>query len=95
MIVELDFPQGTDELDAWSAEKILQDINCNHIFKWRIPGFPDYFMWRKCPYDDSHKLFIVKDAKYTLFVDSDLDTRLKYTPFLEELIIDFKAYSGK
>jgi hypothetical protein len=93
--MELELSQAADSLDAWSTEKILQDFNCNYIFKWKIPGNLDFFMWKRCPYSDAHRLFIIRGTNHTLFTDSDLDTRSKYTPFLEELIIDFKAYSGK
>ena len=85
--------QTIEELDIWAAEKILTGFNCPYIFKWKIPGHLDFFFWKKCPETKEYRLFIIQEANKTLFTACDLETRSKYTPFLEEFIIDFKAYA--
>lgn len=92
--MELDFPQGVEELDVWSAERILQSFKCPFIFKWKIPSHPYYFFWRKCPDSGDYRLFITQKTDKTLFAESHPDVIAKYTPFLEEFIIDFRVYSG-
>jgi len=87
--------QDIELLDIGATEKILQEFNCSYIFKWRIPDHPDHFFWKKCPDTGDYRLFIMQGAQKTLFADSDIDTKSKYSPFLEEFVIDFKVYSGK